>query len=214
MRRTSTIDALLPTVRQEVLAATLMHPERWWYLSDLAAYLKRTPSSLQREIARLATAGIFETRQEANRTYYRPNVDCPLLPELTGLIAKTVGVADVVRHSLSPLAKQIDWAFIYGSLARGEEVAESDVDLLVIGNVKLSDLARPLKLAEKRLGRQVNPSVFPREEFLAKLLAGQHFVRSVVAGDKLFLVGEPREFAEVTQSPAAPSAHDKRGRAR
>lgn len=214
MRKSSTIDALLPAVRQEVLAATLMHPERWWYLSDLAASLRRTPSSLQREVARLADAGVLETRQEANRIYYRPNVDCPLLPELTGLIAKTVGVADVVRRSLAPLAKQINWALIYGSLARGEEVAESDVDLLVIGDVKLADLARPLKAAEKRLGRRVNPSVFPREEFLAKLRAGQHFVRSVAAGDKLFLLGDPREFADATQSPAAPPASDKSGRTR
>jgi DNA-binding transcriptional ArsR family regulator len=91
MRKSPTIDALFPVVRQEVLAATLMHPERWWYLSDLAAELGRAPSSLQREVVRLAEAGILETRQEANRTYYRPNADCPLLPELTGLVAKTVG---------------------------------------------------------------------------------------------------------------------------
>jgi predicted nucleotidyltransferase len=195
MRKSPSIDALFPAVRQEVLAATLMHPGRWWYLSDLAAHLERTPSSLQREIAQLAEAGILETRQEANRTYYRPNADCPLLPELTGLVAKTVGVADVLRRALSPVAKEIDWAIVYGSLARGEEVAESDVDLLVIGDVKLAELARPLKTAEKQLGRPVNPSVFPRREFAAKLRSRQHFLRTVVAGDKLFLLGEPREFA-------------------
>jgi predicted nucleotidyltransferase len=119
-------------------------------LSDLAAHLERSPSSLQREVARLAEAGILETRQGANRTYYRPNADCPLLPELTGLVAKTVGVADVLRRALAPAAKEIAWAIVYGSLARGEEVAESDIDLLVIGNVKLAELARQLKSAEKQ----------------------------------------------------------------
>ncbi|MCI0334591.1 MAG: nucleotidyltransferase domain-containing protein [Planctomycetes bacterium] len=196
MRKSTSIDALFPAVRQHVLTATLMQPERWWYLSKLAVYLQRSPSSLQREVARLADAGILETRQEANRTYYRPNADCPLLPELTGLIAKTVGVADVVRHALAAVARRIEWAFIYGSLARGEEVSESDVDLLVIGDVKLSELARSIKIAEKKLGRPVNPTVFPRAEFAAKLRAGQHFVHSVVAGDKLFLVGDAREFAK------------------
>ena len=214
MRKSPSIDALFPAVRQEVLAATLMHPERWWYLSDLAAHLERTPSSLQREVAQLAEAGILETRQEANRTYYRPNADCPLLPELTGLVAKTVGVADVLRRALSPVAKQIDWALVYGSLARGEEVAESDVDLLVIGDVKLAELARPLKTAEKQLGRPVNPSIFPRREFAAKLRAGQHFVRGVVAGDKLFLLGEPREFASAFEIKTLAPAHDKPQRAR
>jgi predicted nucleotidyltransferase len=213
MRKSPPIDALLPDVRQEVLAATLMQPQRWWYLSDLAALLDRSPSSLQREVSRLADAGILETRQEANRTYYRPNTDCPLLPELTGLIAKTVGVADVFRRALAPVARRIDWAFIYGSLARGEEVSESDVDLFVIGNVKLTELARSLKSAERQLERPVNPNVFPRREFAAKLRAGQHFVRSVVAGEKLFLLGDAREFAKTFASKAPPSPPDKPKRA-
>lgn len=214
MRKSSAIDALLPAVRQEVLAATLMHPERWWYLSDLAARLNRSPSSLQREVARLAEAGILETRNEANRVYYRPNADCPLLPELTGLIAKTVGVADVLRAALSPLAKKVDWALIYGSIARGDEAVESDVDLLVLGDITLAELAKPLKGAEKRLGRPVNPSVYPRHEFMAKLRAGQHFVRTVVAGEKLFLLGEPREFANAfaIQTPATSSNEPRRTR--
>jgi len=203
MRKSPTIDALFPAVRQEVLAATLMLPERWWYLSDLAARLRRSPSSLQRELGRLADAGILETRQEANRTYYRPNADCPLLPELTGLVAKTVGVADVLRRALAPFAKRIEWALVYGSLARGEEVSESDVDLLVIGDVKLAEFAWPLKGAEAELGRPVNPSVFPRREFATKVRAGNHFVRSLAAGDKLFLLGERREFASAFEIKTA-----------
>jgi predicted nucleotidyltransferase len=196
MRKSPTIDALFPAVRQEVLAATLMHPDRWWYLSDLATHLNRSPSSLQREVARLAAAGILETRQEANRTYYRPNADCPLLVELTGLMVKTVGVADVLRCALAPLADQIEWALIYGSIARGDEISASDVDLLVITDAKLADLAQPLKAAERKLGRPVNPAIFPRREFAAKLRAGHHFARSLVAGEKLFLLGDPREFAK------------------
>jgi predicted nucleotidyltransferase len=214
MRNPSPIEVLFPAVRQEVLAATLMQPERWWYLSDLAAHLGRSPSSLQLEVARLAEAGILETRQEANRTYYRPNPDCPLLPELTGLIAKTVGLVDVLRRALAPLLNKIEWAFIYGSLARGAEIAESDVDLLVIGDVKLSELARPLKTAERHLGRPVNPTVFPRCEFASKLRAGHHFVRSVIAGEKLFLVGDPSEFAKAFASEAVAPSQDKPRRGR
>src|SRR5438128_1085943 len=114
MRKSPPIDALFPAVRQEVLAATLMHADRWWYLSDLATAVNRPPSSLQRELARLTEAGILETRQEANRTYYRPNADCPLLGDLTGLVAKTVDVRSLrstlksIGHSStvrSPAAK-------------------------------------------------------------------------------------------------------------
>lgn len=213
MRKSSPIDALFPAVRQEVLAATLMHPDRWWYLSDLATHLRRSPSSLQREVARLAAAGILETRQEANRTYYRPNADCPLLAELTGLMVKTVGVADVLRRDLAPFADQIEWALIYGSIARGDEISASDVDLLVIGDAKLAELARPLKAAEKKLGRPVNPTIFPRREFAAKVRAGQHFVQNVVSGPRLFLIGDSHEFASAFAIKAIAPTPDKPRRA-
>jgi predicted nucleotidyltransferase len=107
------------------------------------------------------------------------------------------------------VARRIEWAFIYGSMARGEEVAESDVDLLVIGDAKLSELARPLKAAERKLARPVNPTVFPRSEFTAKLRAGQHLVRSVVSGPKLFLIGDAREFAEAFAGQATASTRDE-----
>jgi predicted nucleotidyltransferase len=213
MRKSPIVDALFPAVRQEVLAATLMHPDKWWYLSDLAVELGRSPSSLQRELAQLTRAGILETRYEANRTYYRPHPDCPALPELKRLMVKTVGVADVMRYATLLCASRIDWAFIYGSLSRGEETSDSDVDLCVIGEVKLSDLARPLKNAEKKLGRTVNPTVFPRREFETKLRAGHHFVRSIAVGAKLFLIGRPREFAEAFAIEAAASSQDKPQRA-
>jgi predicted nucleotidyltransferase len=212
--RNSTLEVLLPAVRRDVLAATLMHPDRWWYLSDLAVHVKRTPSSLQREVAQLAKAGILDTRQESNRTYYRPNADCPILPELTGLIAKTVGVADVVRRAISPLAKKIEWAFIFGSLARGQEGAESDIDLLVIGDITLAAMAKQIKAAEKRLSRPINPSVYPRREIEAKLRTGQHFICTVVAGKKLFLLGEPREFASTFNSATSAASSNQPQRAR
>lgn len=214
MRKSPIIDALFSAVRQEVLAATLMHPERWWYLSDLAAHVKRSPSSLQRELTQLTAAGVLETRQEANRTYYRPNAGCPLLPELTGIIVKTIGIADVLRGALVPFAKQINWAFVYGSIARGDEISESDLDLLIVGDVKLAELARPLKNAERKLGRPVNPAIFPRREFAAKLQAGHHFVRGLVTGEKLFLLGDPCEFAKAFAVKAPAAASNKPQRAR
>jgi hypothetical protein len=209
MRKSRAIDTLFPAVRQEVLAVTLMHADRWWYLSDLAAHLHRSPSSLQRELVQLSDAGILETRQEANRTYYRANADCPLLPDLTGLIAKTVGVADVLRGALAPFAEQIDWAAIYGSLARSQERSDSDIDLLVIGDVKLSELARPLKSAERDVGRPINPAIYPRREFAAKLRSRHHFVRSLVSGEKLFLLGDSRGFARTFAIKAASPASNK-----
>lgn len=195
MRKTALIDALFPRIRQGILAATLLHPERWWYLSDLARHLRVTPSSLQRELHSLLHAGILLRRQEGRQVYFRPDPACPILPELQGLMAKTAGLVDVLRRALAPLAPSIDWAFVYGSIARAEAVSESDIDLMVIGRLGLADLAPVLTRAEPQLGRRINPTVYSRQEWRQKLEGGHPFLQAVLRGEKLFLIGDPDELA-------------------
>jgi uncharacterized protein len=201
MRKTRPLDALFPRIRQALLAATLLHPEQWWYLSDLAKHLGVRPSSLQRELAALVEAGILSRRQDGNRVYFQPNPACPFLPELQGLLVKTAGVVDVLRDVLSRFATRIDWTFVYGSIARAEELVASDVDLMVVGHVGLADLTPALRRAEERLGRPVNPILYSREEFATKLRAGHHFLQAVLDGEKLFILGNPHELAAATRSP-------------
>jgi len=194
MRKFHPIDVLFPQARKELLAATLMHPDRWWYLSEIASHLGRTPSSLQRELHRLTAAGILHTRKESNRLYYQPDPLCPFLPELTGLIVKTAGISDVLSEMLGKFKKQIAWAFIHGSIVRAEEFSTSDVDLLIIGQLTLSNLSTPLRESEKKLGRDVNPVLYTQKEFAKHIKAGQHFSRTVLASEKLFLLGDSIEF--------------------
>ena len=123
MRKTLLADVLFPRIRQGILAATVMRPERWWYLSDLARHLHVRPSSFQRELTSLVRAGILERRQEGRQVYYRPDPKCPILIELQGIMAKTAGLVDVLRQVLQPFAPRIECAFIYGSIARSEELA-------------------------------------------------------------------------------------------
>ncbi len=203
----SPIDALLPGTRQEILAATLMHPERWWYLSDLARHLERRPSSLQRELAALTDAGILRRRRDGNRVYFRAEPDCPFLAELQGLMTKTAGLVDVLRESLEPLAGRIDWAFVHGSIARREALSSSDVDLMIIGGVGLADLAPVLRDAERRLNRPVNPSVYTRQELARKLADGHHFLTSVIDGEKIDVLGSGDELASASGSRPRSGAH-------
>jgi predicted nucleotidyltransferase len=190
MRKTSPIDALMSRTTQALLGATVLQPERWWYLSDLAKHLRRRPSSLQRPLAALVSAGILSRRKEGNRVYFRANPDCPFLPELQGLMAKTVGLVDVIRDALSPLADRLEVAFIYGSVAKAGEHAASDVDLIVVGSLGLAELSPVLEGAESRLGRPVSANVYSPEEFAEKLAAGSHFLCSVLDKEKLFVVGK------------------------
>jgi uncharacterized protein len=214
MRKSRALDALFPWTRQALLAATVLHPERWWYLSDLAKHLHVRPSSLQRELAALVDAGILRRRRDGNRVYFRPNPDCPFLPELQGLLVKTAGVVDTLREALSRFATRLDWAFVYGSMARAEELASSDVDLMLVGQVGLAELTPALRRAEEWLGRAVNPTLYTREEFATKLQAGHHFLKTVLDAEKLFILGELHDLAAAPHHSPGTATHAKPPRAR
>ena len=209
MRETSALDALFPKIRQGILAATVMQPDRWWFLSDLARYLGVTPSSLQRELKSLVNAQILSRRQEGKQVYFRPNPECPFLAELQGLMAKTAGLAEILKEALEPLTESIECAFIFGSVARSEEHSASDVDLMIIGQIGLAMLSPVLRNAEERLNRPVNPTVYLREEFADKIKARHHFLSAVLKGKKLFIIGNKDDLAAASAKRPSPSARDK-----
>lgn len=179
-----------------------MEPDRWWYLSDLAKHLGVSPSSLQREIAALTEAGILRRRRDGNRVYFQPDPECPFFAELQGIMAKTAGLADVLRESLEPFAASIDGAFVYGSVARSEEHPSSDVDVMIIGELGLSDIAPLLRKAERRLNRPVNPTVYSRDEFTKKVKGGHHFILTVLEAQKLFIYGKNRDLPQALDRTA------------
>jgi DNA-binding transcriptional ArsR family regulator len=194
MRTNSSLDALFPKTRQAILAATLTTPQRRWYMAELARHLHLTPSSLQRELASLVRAGILRQQHEGKQVYYQAATDLPIFEELRAMMLKTVGLADIIGEALRPLKKRIQWCFVYGSVARAQEHAASDVDLIIIGSVSLAELSGLLRRAEGRLARAVNPVVYTAEEFASKLRAKHHFVADVLDSTKLFVLGDPREF--------------------
>jgi predicted nucleotidyltransferase len=201
MRKPPALAALFPTVRGDVLMATLTHPDKWWYLSELADFLGTSPSSLQRELKALVGGGILETRREGTRAYFKADTRSPLFPELRGLIEKTAGVVPTLRDVLNPLEARIACAFVYGSVARSREHALSDVDLLVVGDVGLADLAPVLRKAETRLGREVNVTSYSMPEFRRKTAAGDHFLSGVLRGRKQFVKGDQRDVDDLIGKP-------------
>ncbi len=118
MRKKSLIAALLPKTRRAVLAATVMHPEKWWFLADLARHIGVPPSSLQREMDSLVQAGVLLRRQEGKQVYFKPDLNCPILGELQGIMTKTLGLVNVLRETLDSFKESIKVAFVYGSFAR------------------------------------------------------------------------------------------------
>ena len=214
MRKSPLLDALLPATRQRVLQATVLRPAKTWYLSELANHLGVRPSTLQRELASLAQAGILKRTTDGNRACFQADESCPILPELRGLVTKTIGVATVLRGALGPLRDKMACAFVYGSVARSEEASESDVDLMVIGEVELSQLAPRLRKVQRELGRPVSPSVYRSEEFARKLASGHHFLSTVMRQPRLFIVGDEHVLEELVQRRRRQAAQNEQARNR
>lgn len=212
MRKLSAIDALFAPSVQAILTALLVERDEPWYLSDLAKRIGRTPSTLQRPLESLTAAEILLRRQDGNRVYYERNRTCPILPELQRLLIKSVAVVDVLEAALAPFASRIDAAFIFGSIARAEERSESDIDLLVVGEISLADLSPILTTVEEQLSRPVNATVFPSEEFRERLARGNHFLQSVLAAEKIFVLGTADDLERLSQQgPARRSRHKQSG---
>jgi uncharacterized protein len=197
MRKKSLIDALMSRTRQAVLSATLLRPERSWYLVELARHLGVRPSTIQRDLAALTDVGILTSRRQGQMVYYQADSRCPVYSDLRGLLSKTTGLVDVLRRALESVADRIVCCFVYGSIARGREESVSDLDLLIIGNVALSDIAAPLREAWDRVGREISPRLYRPSELAKRLAAHDHFLLSVLKKRKLFVIGTADDLEQV-----------------
>lgn len=197
--RKSQLDPLLARSTQEILAATCSDTQRSWYLSDLAHHVDRTASSLQSPLAALVEAGILKRWKDGNRVYFQGDENCPFLPEIRGLIAKTIGLVDVLREHLAVHRARIQVAFGHGSVARGHECSTSDVDLISIGSAGLRELTPALERAEEQLARPVNATVYSAAEFAARLAAESHYLQAVLDADKIFVLGTLDELEEIAK---------------
>jgi predicted nucleotidyltransferase len=144
-------------------------------------------ATVRQELKRLSGLGIVEARQDGNRTYYRANTRHPLYPDIRNLVLKTDGLGEVLRAALD--SPDVQFAFVFGSVAAGTETAESDVDLMVIGSVSLRQLSKLLSGVATRIGREINPHVLTAEEFMRRRKARDHFISTVLTGPKLFVKG-------------------------
>jgi predicted nucleotidyltransferase len=198
MRKSVTINALFPAVRAGILSSLMLQPDRWWFMTELARQLGTAPSSLQRELESLVEAGLLLRRQDGRRTYFKANSESPLFDDLRGLIEKTSGLVPALKVALDRFGDRIELAFLYGSVARGEEHASSDVDLMIVGTLRQIDLLPAIRELESRFGREVNSTLYSPEEFRRRLASHDRFLHSVLKGKTVPLKGELHELEQVT----------------
>lgn len=199
---------LFGRTRAAVLAVLYGHADQSFYLRQLVRAVGTGHGALQRELQHLTNMGLILRTTQGNQVLYRANSQSPIFSEIKGLVTKTVGIHDVIRSSLAPLAPEIQIAFVYGSVARQQERANSDVDLMVVGNAPFGEVVSALGPAQRTLGREINPNVFAEDEFRSKLASGNHFLRNVMKDKKLFVLGTENELAKLASKQLAGSTRN------
>ncbi len=194
---------LFGKTRLAVLSMLFNHADEAYYLRQIARNTGTGLGALQRELNKLADAGIIRRTVRGKQVYYQANAQCPIFPELKGMIIKTAGVRGVITSALASLTNRIRVAFIYGSVARRQESRKSDVDLMIVGDVSFSDVVSALGKAEKNLEREINPTVYPPSEFQSKLSKKHHFLTALMDESKLFLIGDQRELERLAKKRLA-----------
>lgn len=203
-------DALFTKTQQRVLAVLFGQSQRSFYANEIIGLAGSGSGAVQRELARLESAGLVTTHRIGNQKHYQANPAAPIFAELRGIVLKTFGVADVLRAALQPVWPLVELAFVYGSLAKGTEHAGSDVDLMVIGALPSNaELLEALMPAQAQLGRAVNPTLYTPDEFAQRVRDGRSFILRVLEQPKIFVKGGEHDISRLSGAGQSgePGAH-------
>ena len=182
--------ALFTPVQQRVLGILFGQPERRFQSAELIRLAGSGTGAVYRQLQRLVEAGLVAVTRDGNQKYYNAQKGSSVYPELHGLIVKTVGIVEPLRAALAPVADRIHLAFVFGSVAKGNEHGASDLDLLVVTDtLAYAEAYRALETAERTLGRRINPIVFTRAEWRRKRARKDSFVARITAQRRLVIIG-------------------------
>jgi predicted nucleotidyltransferase len=189
-------DALFTRTQQRVLALLFAQPGRALGVGELIQATGAGSGAIQRELARLSGSGLLVAEQVGNQKRYRANPDSPIHDELVAIVRKTFGLAVPLREALEPLADRIEAAFVYGSVAKRNDTAASDIDLLIVSDdLDYADVMTALHPLMERLGREINPTLYTRTDLHHRVDNGNAFVARVLAQPKVWVIGGEHDLA-------------------
>jgi predicted nucleotidyltransferase len=187
-------DALFSKVQQRVLGLIFANPDRSFYTSEIIRTVQSGTGAVERELSRLRHSGLVSVERVGNQKHYRANRHSPIFEELRGLILKTVALQEPLKTALESCAGKIKAAFVYGSVAKGTDTAQSDIDVMVIGDeLDYSDLYSALQHAEDRLLRKINPTFLSTNEWRRRSSQHGSFFQKLGAGPMMFIFGSKED---------------------
>ncbi len=186
-------------LRVSILSLFFSRQGEEFYPGEIARLLDENRANTSRELLNLEQIGITRGRKDKkhpNRTYYSLNPNFPLSPEIKSIFLKSTGAEGVLKEALAGV-KGIEYAFIYGSVAAGDEGPTSDIDLFIIGGMPLEDLLKVLNRPEKVLNREINPSLYSLKEFKARIRKSDPFITKVMQEPRILIVGDADELQKL-----------------
>lgn len=190
-------DALFSKTQQRVLGLLFGKPDQSFFANEIVRWAGLGKGTVMRELERLEVSGVVLLSRRGNQNHYQANKKCPIFEELVSITRKTFGVGDEIKMALQPIAHQIECAFIYGSIAKNEANASSDVDLMIVGKeLNYGEVMELLAPVEGSLSRSINPTLYTPEDFATKLRDANHFLVRVMTQTKIAVIGEVPEYKD------------------
>ena len=193
-RPTGLAEALFAKVQQRVLGVLFGNPARSFYANEVIGLARSGTGAVQRELERLEASQLVTVKRVGKQKHYQANAASPVFDELRSLVLKTTGLADVLRAALAPVSSDIRAAFVYGSVAKGQDVASSDIDLMIISErLTYADLFGALEDASAQLGRKIAPTIYSSKELLRRRKQENAFLARVLEQQKIWVIGNERD---------------------
>jgi predicted nucleotidyltransferase len=196
-------------IRINILAQFLMNPDREFYLREFVKILNISPRSVSLELKNLSDIDFLKKRISGHQHYYIANTSHILFKDLQNIFLKTVGVKDVIYKVIKLYEKNIEYCFIYGSIAEGNFSSDSDIDLMIIGDINSKMISKVVLKAGETLNREINFSIFTKKELLQRLNKNDHFISHLYLQPKIFVIGESNEFERMGKKRMAKKTLNK-----
>lgn len=190
--KTSLGDALFSKTQQKVFGLLFGKPDQSFFTNEIIRWVGLGKGTVMRELERMLSAGLIVQTQKGNQNHYQANPQCPIYPDLLAIVRKTFGIGDAIKTALVPIEQHITQGFIYGSIAKGEATASSDIDLMLVGDdLSYSQIMELLNPVEEVLARTINPTLYSSQDFASKLSTSNHFLQRVMDQARIPLWGAP-----------------------
>jgi len=196
------IELMFGAYRRQLLATLLLRPDEKVHLRELGRMTGIPAGSIHRELKVLAESGLLLREHSGNQVFYQANQACSIYSELAAIFRKTIGLADLLSDALQDLDAKIELAFVFGSMASGRQVSSSDVDVLVLGHLKMFEVVKALAPIQAKLGREINPVVMSVQNFVAQLDNQERFAMRLLDEPMVFVKGDKGEFAKLAENQA------------